>query len=305
MKQKSTRFLENIQNSQAELVPVLEDRPAVMGDSADIDFDGFVDGEPLQGGAAKNHVLELGSGQFIEGFEEKIVGMKVGVEAEINLKFPDEYHNSEIAGKPVTFKVKLNGLKKRSLPEINDELANKVGEFETLDELKKAIKEDLTANEERRVNEDVRNQLLRELVKENPVEAPESLKAQQKAMILEDVKQKLAQQGMGDKDFEEYKEKWKDDFEDSATFMVQSTFLVDALADKLNLRATQKEVEDRMRIYAVQSGIELDKLKEFYKEGDQQSRLAFQITEEKVVATLIEKAKVTEVDPPKEESAEA
>ena len=120
-------------------------------------------------------------------------------------------------------------------------------------------------------------------------------------MILEDVKQKLAQQGLGEKDFEEYKEKWKDDFEDSATFMVQSTFLVDALADQLSLRATAQEVEERMKMYAMQSGIELEKLKEFYKEGDQQSRLAFQITEEKVVATLIEKAKVTEVDAPVEE----
>ncbi|NQZ01551.1 MAG: trigger factor [Bdellovibrionales bacterium] len=298
---KIDEVLGNIQNSQAELVPVLEDRPAAMGDSADIDFDGFVDGQPLQGGSAKGHVLELGSGQFIEGFEEKLVGMKIGVEAEINLKFPEEYHNSDIAGKPVTFKVKLNGLKKRSLPEIDDELAKKTGEFETLDALKNAIRDDLKANEERRVNEDVRNQLLRELVKENPVEAPESLKAQQKQMILEDVKQKLAQQGLGEKDFEEYKEKWKDDFEDSATFMVQSTFLVDALADQLSLRATAQEVEERMKMYAMQSGIELEKLKEFYKEGDQQSRLAFQITEEKVVATLIEKAKVTEVDAPVEE----
>ncbi|MEO0336265.1 MAG: trigger factor, partial [Pseudomonadota bacterium] len=262
---KIEEVLGNIQNSHAELVPVLEDRPATNGDSADIDFEGFVDGQPLQGGSAQGHVLELGSGQFIDGFEEKVVGMKVGVEAEIHLKFPEEYHNSDIAGKPVTFKVKLNGLKKRSLPEINDELAKKMGEFETLDDLKSAIRDDLKANEERRINEDVRNQLLRELVKENPVEAPESLKAQQKQMILEDVKQKLAQQGMGDKDFEEYKEKWKDDFEESATFMVQSTFLVDALADELNLRATSKEIEDRMRVYAMQSGIELERLKEFYK----------------------------------------
>lgn len=299
--EKVDEILENIRTSQAELTPVLEDRVAQMGDTADIDFDGYVDGQPLQGGQAQGHLLELGSGQFIEGFEEKVAGMKVGVETEIHLKFPDEYHNSEIAGKPVTFKVKLNGLKKKVLPEIDDELAKKTGEFEKLEELKEAIKEDLAANEERRVQEDVRNQVLKALVEKNPVDAPESLKAQQMQMIQDDVRQKLAQQGMGEKDFEDYKEKWKGDFEDSATFMVKSTFLVDALADKLELRPTPKDIEEKMKEYSLQTGIELERLREFYKEDDKLSRLSFQLTEEKVVAFLIEKAKITEVEPKKEE----
>lgn len=294
-------ILENIRTSQAELVPVFEERAALEGDTADINFDGYVNGEPLPGGKADNHMLELGAGQFIEGFEENVVGMKVGEEKEIHLKFPDEYHNNEIAGQPVTFKVKLNGLKKKSLPELNDELAKKTGEFDTLEDLKKAIREDITQNEERRIKEDLRNKVLKRLVEENPVEAPQTLQDQQKQMIIEDVRQRLSQQGMGEKDFEEYKEKWGSDFDDSAKFMVQSTFLVDALAEKLDFRATPQDIQKKIEDYSKETGIEMERLNEFYKDADKKSRLGFQLTEEKVVSYLIDKAEVTEVEPKKEE----
>lgn len=295
--------LENVRNSNAELVPVFEDRGALQGDSADINFDGYVEGAPLPGGKADNHILEIGSGQFIEGFEENVIGMKIGEEKEINLKFPEEYHNNEIAGKPVLFKVKLNGLKKKSLPEINDELAKKVGEFDTLPDLVEAIKKDLSQSEEQRIKEDLRNKILRKLVEENPVEAPESLKSQQKQMIIDDVKQRLSQQGMNEKEFEDYKEKWASDFEDSAQFMVQSTFLVDALADKLEFRATPKDIENKIQDYSKETGIEMARLNEFYNDADKRSRLGFQLTEEKVVSYLIEKAEITEVDPKPAEKA--
>lgn len=286
--------LENIRSSQAELVPVFEDRAATMGDIAELDFEGIVDGQPLPGGTASGHQLELGSSQFIEGFEEGVAGMAIGETKEINLKFPDDYHSKEIAGKPVKFITTLKSLKKKSLPELNDELAKKVGEFETLIALKDAIRKDLEQNEERRVQEEVRNQVLRRLVEANPVDVPESLKEQQKQMIIEDVKQKMSQQGMGEQDFEEYRTKWKDDFEDSAKFMVQSTFLVDELAEKLKLKATPKDIDEKIKTYGRETGIELEKLNEFYGQPERRSRLGFQITEERVIAHLIEKAEISE-----------
>lgn len=292
--------LENIRTSQSELVPVFEDRAAISGDTADINFDGYVDGAPLPGGKADNHMLELGAGQFIEGFEEGVIGMKIGETKELTLQFPQEYHNKEIAGRPVKFLVKLNGLKKKSLPELNDELAKKVGDFENVEALKAAIREDITKSEERRINDDLRNKILRKLVEENPVDTPETLKAQQKQMIMQDVQQRLAQQGLGEKDFEDYKEKWADDFEDSAKFMVQSTFLVDAIAEQLKLRATAKDVEEKIVAYSKETGIPVERLKEFYKDADKKSRLGFQLTEERVVNYLIEKAQIKEVEPKKE-----
>ncbi len=290
-------ILENIRTSQAELVPVFEERGAQEGDTADINFDGYVNGEPLPGGKADNHMLELGAGQFIEGFEDGVIGMKVGEEKELSLKFPDEYHNSDIAGQPVLFKVKLNGLKKKSLPELNDELAKKTGEFDTLEDLKTAIRKDLTENEERRIQEDLKNKVLKKLVEENPVEAPQTLQDQQKQMIIEDVRQRLSQQGMSEKDFEEYKEKWGTDFDDSAKFMVQSTFLVDALAEKLDFRATPQDIQQKIEDYSKETGIDMERLNEFYEDADKRSRLKFQLTEEKVVSFLIDKAEIKEVEP--------
>ena len=173
---------------------------------------------------------------------------------ELNLTFPEQYHNADIAGKPVLFKVNLKALKKKSLPEINDELAKKVGDFDSVEKLKDAIKEDLTKNEEVRIFEDFKKRVLKTLVDKNPVEVPKTLFAEQKKMIIEDVKQKMQQQGMNEDQFKEYTEKWDDDFSNSAKFMIQSSFLVDALADKLNLRATPKDLDDKVKEFAEKMG---------------------------------------------------
>ncbi|MCB0363972.1 MAG: trigger factor [Bdellovibrionaceae bacterium] len=287
--------LKNIQSNHAEMVPLLEDRPAQEGDMAEVAFEGFVDGQPLEGAQSERHMLELGSGQFIDGFEEGVIGMAIGAETTLNLKFPDEYHNKEIAGKPVEFKVKLNSLKKKSLPEIDDELAKKLGEFQTLNELKEQIRKDLESSEKQRVAEELKNKILRALVDANPVDVPKSLHERQKQMLIDDVQQRMKHQGLNETDFEEYKTKWDDDFNQSATFVVQSSFLVDALADKLSLRPTKDDFEKKIEEIAGQTGLEADRLKEYYLQQENQSRLSFQIMEEKVVAFLIDKAKIQEV----------
>ncbi|MCB0412463.1 MAG: trigger factor, partial [Bdellovibrionales bacterium] len=256
------QVLENIRNSQAETVPVFEDRTAQEGDVAIIDFEGFVDGQPLPNGQGQGHPLELGAHQFIEGFEEGIVGLKPGAQKELNLKFPDEYHGKEVAGKDVTFKVTLKELKKKSLPELNDELAKKAGPFQTLVELKETIEKDLKAQAEEQIQEDVKRQLLRELVQSNPVEVPATLKSEQKLMLIEDVKQRMSQQGMSLTEFEDYKVKWDSDFDDSARFMIQSTFLVDAIATEYKLRPNNEDIKKKIETMAEQTGIELSRLNE-------------------------------------------
>lgn len=290
------QVLENIRKAQAEQVPVFEDRPAQEGDVAIVDFEGFIDGQPLPNGKGENHPLELGANQFIEGFEEGVVGMRAGTSKDIELKFPEDYHAKDIAGKPVTFKVTLKELKKKSLPELNDELAKKAGPFDSLEALKEAIRQDITENEEKRIQDDLKNRILRELVKNNPVEVPTTLKDQQKQMIIEDVRQRLSQQGMGPEEFEDYKTKWDSDFEDSANFMIQSTFLVDTIAEKENLKVSLRDVEQRIQEYAEKTGIDINRLNEYYKDSDRKSRMAFQMTEEAVVKFLVDKADLKEVD---------
>ena len=195
----------------------------------------------------------------------------------------------------VTFAVKLTGIKKKVLPELNDQLAQKVGDFKSLDDLKARIRKDIEESEGKRILEDLRNRIMKALVEANPVQAPKSLVEQQKQALEEDFKGRLKQQGMSEGDFSQYKAKWAKDFEDSAAFMVKSTFLLDALADKLDLRAKPSEIEAKIDLYAKQTGIEMDRLKEFYGQPERRSRLGFQVTEEKVVQYLIDKAQVSEV----------
>lgn len=304
--ERITQILENIRNQQAEMVTVFEDRALTKGDVAELDFVGSVNGQPLPNGSAEGHQLEIGAKQFIEGFEEGMIGMKIGENRTLNLHFPEGYHEASLSGAPVTFDVKLKGIKKKSVPELSDELAKKVGPFENLDALKTQIRKDIEEGETKRILDEMRNRLVKALVEANPVEAPRSLVDQQKEALINDFKGRMQQQGMNEGDFTEYKQKWDKDFEESATFMVKSTFLLDELADKLQLRAKPSEIDEKISEYAKQTGIEMARLNEFYAKPERRSRLAFQVTEEKVVNYLVSKAKITEVAKeklPKEQEA--
>jgi trigger factor len=294
--------LEEIRKSRSEMVPVFEQRPAQNGDVAVIDFKGELLTGPLQGGSAEGHPLELGTNSFIAGFEEGIVGMKVGETKQIKLAFPDEYHAAELAGKPVTFTVTLKELKKKSLPELTDEfVASLGGPQKTVAELRKAIIDDFKAREEKRINEDTRNRLMKVLVERNPTEVPKALLIEQKKSLIEDFKKRMAQQGMQESQFAEYQSQWDEDFSNSARFMIQSSFIIDTIAKDQKLYATADDVEAKLQEYAQQTGIEIARVKEFYTDKDRRSRLAYQLTEEKVVSFLLSKADVKEVS--KEELA--
>lgn len=290
-------ILENIRQGQAQTSPLLIERPLQEGDVAEIDFSGMMDGAPLEGGSGEGRHLEIGAKQFIPGFEEGLVGMSIGQTRELNLEFPKDYHAAEIAGKSVKFTVSLKGIKKKELPELNDEFATRVGKYANLEALKEAIRNDVKASEEKRVRDELRNNVLKELVNKNPVQVPAGLLAQQKQMIINDVHERMQQQGMSEQQFEEYKQKWDQDFEQSAAFMVQSTFLVDFLAEKLGLKATPQDIEAKIDEYTRQTGIEREKVAEFYNKSERRSRLSFQITEERVVNHLIDKAKITQKSP--------
>lgn len=298
-----TQVLENIRAARAELVDVLEDRPAKLGDVAIVDFEGFVDGSPLPNGAGTNHNLELGAHQFIEGFEEGIVGMKVGDTKTLNLKFPNPYHSAELSGKPVDFKTTLKGLKYKKLPELTDDYVNQMmgksmgGETEThtVESLKKTIKNDLEQSEKKRIEQDFKNRLLKKLVAANPVEVPPSMLKDQKQALVEDMKKRMSEQGMTEDEFKTYAEKWDKDFESSAAEMIQSGFLIDALATKHDLKWNESELDAKFEEYAKSTGIDKARIKEFYSRPEQLNRVTYAITEEKVINFLMTSAKVKEV----------
>ncbi len=265
--------INNIRQSRATLVDVLEDRAAQNGDTAILDFEGFVDGKPLENGTGKDHNLEL-----------------------ISLKFPDPYHSVELAGKPVEFKVTLNGLKKKDLPELNDELIAQIGAKQTVEEFKATLKTDIEQSEKKRVEEAFKNRVVKKLVEANPVDVPASLMKEQKATLVADFQKRMKEQGMQETEFEAYVQKWDADFAKTAAEMIQSSFLIDKLAVDHNMICTEEDLNTKYAEYAKQTGIEETRIREWYAKPEQMSRLTYMITEEKVIKMITDKAKIKEVD---------
>jgi len=293
---KIDQVIQNIRNSKAVMVDVLDNRPAQMGDIAIIDFEGFVNEKPLENGSGKDHNLELGSKQFIDGYEEGIVGMTVGQTKTLDLKFPSPYHAAELAGQPVSFKVTLKALKKKELPEMNDELLKSIGANQTVEEFKKTIQQDTEQTENKRIEDNFKNRLLKKLVEANPVDVPASLMKEQKASLIEDFKKRMTDQGMQPAEFEEYVQKWDADFAKTAAEMIQSSFLIDKLSQEHDLLCKQEDIDLKFEEYVKQTGIELARIKEWYGKPEQMSRLTYMITEEKVIKMLTEKTKIKMVD---------
>ncbi|MCC6137940.1 MAG: trigger factor [Bdellovibrionaceae bacterium] len=292
------KALENIQNSNASFEAITSARPLANGDFAIIDFDGFIDGKPLDNGSAKGHQLEIGANQFIPGFEEGLVGMNKGETREVQIAFPAEYHVEELKSKPVLFKVVLNEIKVKKLPEFNEELLKKIGQ-ESLDTLKEQIKKDFESNEVMRVDKELRDNLFKQFIEANPVETPKSLVEEQKKALVEDFKNRMQSQGFSAEGFDEYEQKWNDDFTQQAEFMVKSAFLIDKLAEMENLHATDADVEKKFDEMAKQWNLEKEKIKSYYLQNNSFSKLSYQITEDNVYKYLLEKSTVKEVAPKK------
>ncbi|MEQ1664508.1 MAG: trigger factor [Bdellovibrionales bacterium] len=290
------KTLNDMLERKATNVPVFENRNAIKGDVAEIDFVGTIDGKPLEGGSMNGHKLELGSNSFIPGFEDGIIGMTVGSNKMLNLKFPENYGNAEISGKDVQFNVTLKALLKKSLPTLDDAFAASIQPGKTLADLKNDIKENLTQRENQRIHSDLKKRLLKVLAKENPLDVPTTLKTEQKKMLIADVEKRMTEQGMTESELKEYVTKWDKDFDESAEFMIQSSFLINALADKFELHATEKDYDKKIEDYAAQIGVSPAMIRDYYaKNRENGNQALYQITEEKVVDYLISKSKIKEV----------
>ncbi len=293
--EKVNEVLANIAQNHADTVPVFEDRPVQTGDLVKLDFEGLMDGAPVEGATAQDHALEIGSGNFIPGFEDGLLGAKVGEKRELNISFPTDYHEKSLAGRPIVFKVDVKSINKQTPAAIDDALAAKVGEFKTLEELKTAIREQMTRDNETEAKKELSKMALKALVDANPIEVPPSLKAEQKQKLIEDVISRLKSQGMSEAEVEDYKTKWADDFEKTAHEMVVGGFLVDQLSKDLQIKPTENDIENQIRENAKMMGLDYQRVKEFYSKPERRSSLRFQLTEEMVIEHVISKAQITEV----------
>jgi len=241
-------------------IDVVEDEEATLqeGDHALIDFEGFVDGEAFDGGQAENFNLVIGSGTFIPGFEDQLVGMKKGEEREINVTFPDEYHAEELAGKPALFKVRLNEIKRKNLPELDDEFAKDVSEFETLEEFKQDLRNKLEEKAKADAEAYKRDAVVEKAAENATIEIPEVMIDNEAHRMVHEFEERLHYQGLTLETYYQFTgldhDSLKDQFKENAEKRVRINLTLEAIAEKENIEVSEDEIE-----------AELDKLAELYK----------------------------------------
>ena len=281
--------LKNMQDRNSRLVTV-EDRAAEMGDTAEIDFEGFVDGVAFEGGKGENYPLELGSGSFIPGFEEQVVGHKSEEEFDVNVTFPEEYAE-ELAGKDAVFKCKIHEIKSKELPELDDDFAKDVSEFDTLDELKADLKKQIGERKTASANTDFENQLLEQVCDNMEVEIPECMFDQKCDEMIQDYAYRLQMQGIDLNTYLGYlgqtQEQFKAQFMDGAKQQVKTQIALDAIVEAEKLEATEDEINADIDKLAAQDDMEADKI----KAAVPQDQIAKDVTTKKAVDLIVNSAK--------------
>ena len=286
--------LNNTRKRNARMLDI-DDREARMGDTANIDFDGYLDGERFDGGKAEGYSLELGSNSFVPGFEDQVVGMKIGEEKDINITFPEDY-TPELAGKNVVFKVKLNSLTTPELPELDDEFAKDVSEFDTLEEYKNSIRENLSKVRTERAEADFRNEILRQAAENITADIPEVMIDEK----VEDILRNYASQfGLRDNSvsLDEIKkmmgindEMMENSIRPAALFQVKNDLLLDAVMGAEELADTDEAFEAYIAKTAQDVGATAEQLKQYFGEDFMRHEFRKELATDLIVASAIAKA---------------
>ncbi len=255
--------LENMRDRNSRLVSV-DDREAQMGDTAEIDFEGFVDGVAFDGGKGENYPLELGSGSFIPGFEEQVAGHKIDEEFDVNVTFPEEYA-AELAGKDAVFKCKIHEIKTKEMPELDDEFVKDVSEFDTLDELKADIKKSLSEKKEADAKADFENQLIEQVVENMECEIPECMFESRTNEMVQDYSYRLQMQGIDLNTYLSYMgqdmDTFKKTFREGAENQVKASIALEAIVAAENIEVTDEEIDAEVAKLADQYKMEADQIK--------------------------------------------
>ncbi|MHB1397604.1 MAG: trigger factor [Trichloromonadaceae bacterium] len=288
-----TERIEELRTSRAELQPSAAE-VAAEGDFAVIDFEGFVNDTPFQGGQAEGHQLELGSGSFIPGFEDQVVGMKLGEAKEVAVTFPENYGNKDLAGQPAIFKVVLHELKTKVAPALDDEFAKGFG-LESVDELKEKLRESHQKQDLSRIDGDLRERLVSELIKRNPIEVPESMVKSQLEYMLGNVKQRMQSQGMTMEMLGMNEASFGQMYRDTAVQQVQGSLILAAVARQEKIAVEPTEIDGKLEEIAGMANAPLDAVKKYYASDENRRGLMAQIVEEKAVRLLLDQAVIEEV----------
>ena len=281
--------LKQLQDRNTRLVSV--DREAKEGDTAVIDFEGFLDGKPFDGGKGEGHNLELGSHSFVPGFEEQVVGMKAGDEKDLDITFPEDYH-ADLAGKAVVFKVKVHEVKAKEVPELDDEFAKDVSEFDTLKDLKADLKKQITEERQKDADRAFEDAVMEQAAANITAEIPDAMVENQCRQFLDNFKMQIAQQGIP---YEQYMQitgmdeaKLLEDAKEPALRQVKMDLTVAAIIKAENLEATDEEVEAEYKKLAEQYNMDIEMVKKYLPA----EQIKDQLVSQKAVAVVVDSANV-------------
>jgi len=298
--------IESMRNKNSRLVTV-EDRSLENGDISNIDFEGFVDNVAFEGGKGENFELTIGSGQFIPGFEEQLIGMKISETREINVKFPEEYHSKELAGKDSMFRVTLNSIKAKELPALDDEFVKDVSEFDTLDELKADIKKKMEERNENRSKVELEDELFKTAAKNAEIDIPQPMIDHEIDNIVSEYNWRLQMQGMNldtylkmlNQDINTFKAQ----FTETATERVRVQLTLEKISEVENIEADESAVNEKIAKMAENYGQTVEDFSKTLREEDKKY-IAEEARIQKIANFLTENAKVTEVKEKKEKNEE-
>ena len=284
--------LMHMAEKNARLVSV-EDRPVESGDITVIDFEGFVDGVAFDGGKAENHELTIGSNTFIPGFEDQIIGMKPEEEKEIKVKFPEEYFSANLAGKDATFKVKLHEIKKKEMPEINDELAKDISEFDTIEELKNSIKEKQEEQNKTRAKYETEDEVIKAVCEEAKVEIPSGMIETETDHMVQDINTRLSYQGMNIDQYLKMMNKTMDEFraeyKEQAEIAVKSRLVLEAVGKEAGIEVKEEEISAKIKEMAENYGRKEEEVKD---NPELVKYVGDSLKTEKTIDFLVENAKI-------------
>lgn len=284
----------------------VEDRAIEDGDTAVIDYEGFCDGEAFEGGQAEKYSLKIGSGEFIPGFEEQLIGKNAGDELDVNVTFPEEYHAEDLKGKDAVFKVKIHEIRTRELPELDDEFAQDVSEFDTLDEYRNSVKERLEKTKADSAKSAQQNEALDQIILASEIDIPEAILLTRADEMINQFAQQLAQQGLSMDQYMQYSGQTAEQLRESvipdAESRVRSELVLDEIAKAENIEVTEEDVQAEIEKMAELYNIEVDKLKEFIV-GDEEENMKLELASRKAMDLIYDH--VVFVDAPEEKAMAA
>lgn len=263
--------LKRVQNQNSRLLTI-EDRPVQDGDQTVIDFDGYVDGKRFEGGKSEDYPLTIGSHSFIDTFEEQLIGKNIGEECEVNVTFPEEYHAKELAGKPAVFKVTVKEIKMKELPELNDEFAEEVSEFETLDEYKADIRSKLLERKQKEAAIENENRVVEKVVENASMEIPEKMLETQVQNMINDYARRMQNQGMPMEQYMQYTgmtlESLQEQTRPQAEKSIRTRLVLEAVVKAEDIQISDEAVEEELQKMADSYKMEVEKVKEFMGERE-------------------------------------